>query len=291
MNVDSKNITERKLIPFIFSLDDGITWNPCGHNHPQSNLTSGFTNQNGSSFSLGWTWCHPDIVDYIKNLPKLGFYPIFYTEEKKKTNAIKEIMESFPNMNIPVIIGENIFQVEEKARSFSAPIILPKYMSTRDDFDLENIGISPFTGTGYFSVLSSQPDIIILVGQPGTGKSQLSRKLVSKYNFIHIDEDANKEIRKNPDKLIPFLEQSRREKRRCVVDSTNRVKAHRSIYIEAAAKYGFTYIIGWMTRPGFRFDELREIRGIEKKRGKMALNSYTGAFEPPNDPEKWIRLT
>lgn len=295
-----------ELTPFIFSLDDGLTWNPCGRNHPKPNSIRETTSQKGILYYLGWTWCHPDIVEYVKNLPKHGFYPVFYTEEKKHNPAIDEIMSYFSGMNIPVYIGEDIYQIKEKLK-LSAEVnipILPSYPLTgfdrsgrtpSPDFDLENIGVSPFLGNGYFTKLNkdpkSVPDIIILMGQPGSGKTQLSRRLVSEYNFIHLDEDQCARIRKNPDQFLPTLSQMKSKSQRCVLDSTNRSRDHRKIYIDIALKHGFTYVIGWLTRPGHRYDELRGLRGTEKRKGSMALNSYTSNFEAPSDPELWVRLT
>lgn len=294
-------MTSKKLVPFIFSLDDGITWNPCGRNHPKPNSIKDTTTQNGINYYLGWTWCHPGIVEYVKNLSTHGFYPVFYTEEKKHNPAIDEIMSYFPEMHIPLYIGENVYQVEEKVRQsqmINIPDklipILPNYPSTGLDFDLENMGVSPFLNNGYFAKLNedvkSVPDIIILMGQPGSGKSQLSRKLASEYNFIYVDEDQCAKIRKDADQFLPILSQMKNH-RRCVFDSTNRSREHRKSYIDIALKYGFTYIIGWMTRPGHRYDELRGLRGTEKRKGSMALNTYTSNFEAPRDPELWTRLT
>jgi len=119
---------------------------------------------------------------------------------------------------------------------------------------------------------------IILIGVPGSGKSELSKKLVKEYKFIHLSQDtlgseANvlKDIKRNSEKSI-------------IIDGINGTIKKRKIWIDAIPSPDHKMVIIEMTTPLEVAIHNNYIRA--RKTGKLipdiVYRLYKKNYEPPN---------
>lgn len=113
--------------------------------------------------------------------------------------------------------------------------------------------ISGCSPAGWFSIFPpEQPELIILQGPPGSGKSGVARKLANKIiNAVivstderHFNDDGKYEFKK--DQVARFHQQTQQKAQvlmslgcTVIVDNTNILNAHVKPYVMAAEKYGF----------------------------------------------------
>lgn len=95
------------------------------------------------------------------------------------------------------------------------------------EFDPRNL-----TDEVYPDVNFNTPNIIIMVGGPGSGKSHFCKYVLIPKGYTHINRDTLGSWQK----CVKKLEESLRSKKNCVVDNTNLDKDSRARYIEVAKK-------------------------------------------------------
>jgi len=138
-------------------------------------------------------------------------------------------------------------------------------------------------------------ELVILMGNPGSGKSTSAYKFQEAGYKIVISDDI-----KDKKKMLTFTEFYMNQDKSVVVDALNHTSEARASYINIAKKYDFKVRILWHIRDGRCYNDLRglyekEYYGNtvyfhEKPVPDIVYNVYTSKFEPPKDSEGTIEL-
>ena len=292
------NIKNEKYTGIVyFCLDFGLVWSSIGEKVPDINT---------------YVWCvknKNDMINYINKLWDINLVPIFYGE-KIKLDVVDEILSNF-TIQPPTFVGisiETLHNLISKSWTFNqidninvdqttipnCNIILSDILSIYRfgphsligvEAKIENIGFDPLYNFNYEKI------ILILVGQQGSGKSTIAKKLEEKGWYIINEKDAASIRRASESSKSKIMDQFRtllsniNNFKGIVIDSTNGKSSHRKIYINEAKKLNVGYIVGWITRPGWYFNNQRDI-----KIPPQALSLYTKNFEIPKEDENVIRL-
>ena len=274
---------------FILSIDDGCAWNPCGEETPQPNSqeTKNELKTNKNLINLGWVWAHSDIPAYIDRLITGGDLVILYSKIKSPK----------PRENVRIAVDEMLAEIKESAKvgvftglttgEIKSFLGNKSFVVIPEEIEIDKIGIDPFMNTGVFSTKPSQ-QVIVMVGQPGSGKTTISEKLVNKYEFIHIDEKRAGYIRnRNADSLSTELAEMKTTGKSLVIDATHPSRKMRQVYIDYIKKVwpSLPVRIGWVARPGFRLNSLRK-----EPKPTIALRIYRNNLEVPESDENWFRI-
>lgn len=97
----------------------------------------------------------------------------------------------------------------------------------------------PFMNTyGKYNFVPNTPEMIIMVGYPGSGKTYYSTNYIcSNSSYVHINRDTLK----TPQKCYKECENSIKNGLSVVIDNTNPDKKSRAEYIKIAKKYNIKY--------------------------------------------------
>jgi DNA 3'-phosphatase len=127
--------------------------------------------------------------------------------------------------------------------------------------------------------LSGQQEFIVMVGQPGSGKSTFAQKL----KVMHPDKItiiSGDEFKSNSGRMLKAAEEALKRGQTVIIDATNPTRAGRSAYLQLAESYNLKPRIFWATRPGKAWNALRA-----KPVPAIALNMYGSKFERPTVQE------
>lgn len=297
-----KEIPETTFKGIVYmSLDCGITWNYLGKTTPTSEV---------------WTWCSSDtkrIVNYIRNtLFANGFLPIFYTREASKEFIAK--VWSYIGFSPPSFIGispdlmHGLISKSWIGKKNDLIEVLPPFGGKfTDNCFFYNIGpIFPKVNDEvinykakeldlaeqYEVIINGPPSLIILMGQQGSGKSTIAAEFAAK-DWTIIDEKEAGKIKRNKSNKVRFNELVKNignptggiGSRGVIIDSTNPKKENRDLFASFAIAAGKPYKVGWVTRPGFFSNELRDVSVP-----LPALYIYSKNLEPPTEQEHGVRL-
>jgi hypothetical protein len=278
------------------NLTDGIVWNPAGKIHLYKN------------YDVGWTWSSSDpktMISYINSLWKSNIIPIFYSEIKFDDyySIIEDIIsrldfdpliflsttpENIGNIITNCWINSSDNSTFNKLDKF--PKIIKSYIYTIPKY---NVKISKIVGYDLRDLnidtsmsLKDFKGLIILMGQQGSGKSTLASnyqklgyKIISSNNASSLRRGIGIEIFITQlncvtDKIIPGI----------IIDACNPSRKCREIFITIAKYLQIPYVIGWLTRPGYRWNNDRLL-----PTPITVLELYANKFEPPNN-ETCVRL-
>ena len=124
-------------------------------------------------------------------------------------------------------------------------------------------------------------ELIIMVGQPGSGKSTIARSIlgldVVEPRYVIISKDKLTKA-----KYLQLLRQTLQSGRSVIFDATNPSKEDRRLVIEIAENLNIPVRILWSARTGHYLNELRT--GSDKV-PSIALNTYSSRFEVPTPTE------
>ncbi len=119
----------------------------------------------------------------------------------------------------------------------------------------------------------SEKEIVILVGNPGSGKSTLGR-VFAENGYTHVEQDKTKTAAATF-KAVRFSTKS------VIVDATHAGRKHRAPYIALAKERGWSVRILWLVRDGRPWNALR----TEGKVPEIAYAVYSKYFEEPTEAE------
>jgi len=100
---------------------------------------------------------------------------------------------------------------------------------------------------------SSEQEMIILMGMPGSGKSTFAKKLSQNDKYVHCEQDDVKS-----QNMIKFIKSVILLKKSPIVDATNPSSENRAKFIEIAQEYNLPYRILWAARPGWIPNSFRD---------------------------------
>ncbi len=119
----------------------------------------------------------------------------------------------------------------------------------------------------------SEKEIVILVGNPGSGKSTLGRQFAAA-GYTHVEQDKTKTA-------AATLKAVRSSANSVIVDATHAGRKHRAPYIALAKARGWSVRILWLIRDGRPWNALR----TEGKVPEIAYAVYSKYFEEPTEAE------
>lgn len=254
----------------LLNIESGIAWNPFG-----KKMTV-----------LGeWTWCNEakNISQFIEVLSQRDYLCILHSEYKETRPVIDE-MQSRLSKPIMAVIGLNITSTVYLLREhWNKFIKCPANLNINAEYlsipSHEKIGGSENTDIPFLTIPKSIPTektMIILVGQPGCGKTTYANQL-QKHGFIIINENECRLIKsglvKSIDNLKNILES---DIKGVVIDSNNCKHIDREYFANIAKNLKIKVIIHWITKPGFRFNNNRL-----QKTPEIELETYSTNLESP----------
>ncbi|KAK9296462.1 hypothetical protein QLX08_009518 [Tetragonisca angustula] len=178
------------------------------------------------------------------------------------------------NLGLKFYTPEEYFLGHKQAQ-FKLPTFNPKDLSNSEICSGSNI-------------TSSNQEIILMVGCPGSGKSHFAR------NYLNHYECVNRDTLGSWQKCITTMERHLNEKSSVVVDNTNPDCASRQRYIEVAKKYNIPvrcFVMSTSTdhaKHNNKFRELTNPRHV--KINDLVIDSYVKNYQAPSSDEGFTEI-
>lgn len=254
---------------YILNVDYGIAWNPYGGKYP---------------YEGNWIWSSPTTPKYINNLiNNNNNMCILQSEYKNSKSAIDEMQKDL-NKNIYSIIGIPLYVLVNILKSknnsyFKLPInneykiiTIPKLI-TCDGLEMKDVSELNIPLVDF----DNEKKLIIMMGQEGSGKTTYAKTLQDK-GYLIISEPLISSIKRKNIKSVNILKEAlKNNKLGVIIDSSNPVHNDRLIYSDIAKELNISSIILWVSRPGYKFNNLRN-----QKIPETILNIYSKIIQPPN---------
>lgn len=259
-----------------------------------------------------WEWYHPSVPDKIKEYYDNGHMIVIFTNQSKEWKH-KQIRIVSRALKIPIFIviasksnykpKTTMFDVLfknnpiNKSESFFVGDALGRKIdfSDSDKQFADNIGIKcyspeeiffkeekiiiPSILDKYFIYNESNPEIIIMVGYPGSGKTTITNHICKLHNnYVSINSDDYKTTSEMLKKAKDYL----LNKSSIIFDATNSSIKKRNEYIIFAKKNNYYNIkcIHVSTPLNLSFKRNR-LRKQEKQVPKIAYSVYTKHYQEP----------
>jgi bifunctional polynucleotide phosphatase/kinase len=131
---------------------------------------------------------------------------------------------------------------------------------------------------------SNDPEIVIMVGFPGSGKSSVAKQLCNNDNYIHIEGDVYKTPSKMMKKAFEFIQQ----KKSIVFDATNSSMKKRAEYVNFAKTYGYTVRFIHVTTQLYVSYKRNKMRNLENQVPFVAYSLFKKYYEEPTEKEGFV---
>jgi bifunctional polynucleotide phosphatase/kinase len=257
-----------------------------------------------------WIWMYPNVPEKIKQYHKDGYMIVVFTNQSKKwkCDQIKLVMEQ---LDIPLFIvvatekcdykpnpilfntpfGEN--EINKNESFFVGDALGRKSdFSDSDKVFAENIGVKLYSPEDIFTnktktfelaciPLSDKPEIIIMMGYPGSGKSTIAEKICKNDNYIHITGDIYKTSSKMKKASLEYISQSKS----IVFDATHSSVKKRKEFTELGKLYNYNVKCIHVTTSLDISYKRNKSRCDEKQVPKIAYSVYKKYYEEPTEEE------
>jgi len=257
-----------------------------------------------------WQWIYPNVVEFLQKYYNDGYMIVIFTNQSKqwKCDQIKLVSET---LNIPLHIVISMDKKEHKPNplmfhTLVQENIINKYksffvgdalgrkidFSDSDKLFAENIGLKCFSPEKFFHAdnqifvipsipLKDDPEIIIMMGFSGSGKSTIAKEICKNDTYIHIEGDMYKTSGKMIKKSLEYI-----SKRKSIVfDATNSSIKKRKEYVLLGQKFNYQVrCIHVSTSKDISYKR-NILRGEEKHVPKIAYSVYSKYYEEPNESE------
>jgi len=266
----------------------------------------------GKTFPLDvddWEWYHPSVPVTIKQYYDDDYMIVIFTNQTKKWKC-DQLMTVAKSLGIPMFVviamnkcdhkpnislfdkfmGEHTIDKDE---SFFVGDALGRRVdfSDSDKVFAQNIGVRWYSPETCFKLHNitfetpiiepiTEPEIIIMMGYPGSGKTTIASEICTNLKYVHIKGDdfktSSKMIKAS---MIHIKDKS------IVFDATNSSVKKRKEYIDHARKYNYKVRCIYLSTPldiSFKRNRLRE---DSKQIPKIAYSIYKKYFEEPCETE------
>jgi len=280
----------------------------------------------GKTFPMNiddWEWYSPSVPSTLKQRYLDGFMIVVFTNQSKPWKC-EQITTVLQTLNIPVFIciatdkaeyKPNTIMYDKLSSSFKlnesilkeSSLFVGDALGRKSDFSdsdkvfAEEIGITYFSPEKIFLepncgcvetfeiVLSSEPEIIIMVGYPGSGKTTVTDYICSNNSkYIRIGGDTYKS---NTPKMIKASLEHIADNKSIVFDATNSSVKKRKLYLDFARKHGYTVrCIHVKTTQDISYKR-NKCRDDSKQVPKIAYSVYKKHYEEPMEEEGFELLT
>ena len=129
---------------------------------------------------------------------------------------------------------------------------------------------------------SSKPNLILVSGLPGSGKSRLANKISKKYDFLYLSKDKDKSKLKS--KFNKVLE----EKKSVIIEGLLYTQEQRHEYLDLAKKFKFKcYLIELETgmNLSYHLNHYRNLKTGDKLVPKVVYHTFNKYYEKPDKKE------
>lgn len=260
-----------------------------------------------------WVWLDPNIPEKIKKYYEDGFMIAVFTNQSKswKHEQIKIVAKI---LDIPIFIVVATDKCDYKPNTVLFNILVGNHkinkeesffvgdaLGRKGDFSdsdkvfAENIGIRVFSPESIFNaetahiefptiplpISAKSPEIIIMVGYPGSGKSTIAKNICKNERYICIEGDKYKTSAKMIKASLPHIS----EKKSIIFDATNSSIKKRKEYTEFAKKVNYTVSCIYVSTSLEIAYKRNKSRDYEKQVPKIAYSVYSKYFEQPNEIE------
>lgn len=250
-----------------------------------------------------WTWFNSSVPNKIKEYYDNNFMVVIFTNQSKewKCEQIKMVAEQ---LKVPLFVAiamkkeiykpntflyEKLF--EDATLNKNESLFIGDALGRKNDFSdsdkvfAENIGIKYFPPEEIFidqtidftklpELTSSEPEIIIMVGYPGSGKSTVAKNIT---NYVWIEGD----VYKTSSKMIKKATELVKDRKSVIFDATNSSIKKRNEYIQFAKKYGYKVKCIHMTTSNDESYKRNLKRPESEKVPKIAYSVYNKYYEEP----------
>jgi len=215
----------------------------------------------------GWTpWClvatGPGSM-YRK--PARGLYDVLLTELRVAPAAVKELVYCGDAAGSEDIVPAFCWSASDRhfAEAIGATFLKPTVLWTP-----AAVGVA------------DKQEIVLLVGNPGSGKSTAARLLKEK-GYEHVEQD----VLKTRSAILKVVNAALEAKKSMVIDATHGNPKNRKVWLEWAKKQGLSCRCLWHTRDGRPFNALREAPVPE-----VAYAMYSKYFTVPSTEEGFAEV-
>jgi bifunctional polynucleotide phosphatase/kinase len=253
-----------------------------------------------------WTYTRKSVKKAIQNIDNTHQI-IIVTDQSKlwKIDMIKTVINDLGINNIGIVISFEKDYKKPNTKLFKQFIKRDmregdfyvgdaagrvEDWSDVDKMFAKNLGIDFIPADQYFekdtmtdfkeSFYKTEPEVVIMVGLPGTGKTYFAEKHFGPYNYAILDGD----IYKTPKKMMKVAdEQLSKGKKSVVFVATNVTKEKRKEYIDYAKKKKLKVRCIWLYSPIQQI--LERNKGRPNPVPKIAIYTANKRFEEPNISE------
>ncbi|KAJ8981130.1 hypothetical protein NQ317_007905 [Molorchus minor] len=216
-------------------------------------------------------------------------------------NALKEL-----NDNLPVDLTTSFYVGDAAGREKNWAPKKNKDHSLADRLFALNIGVKFYTPEEYFTkskpvpyvmpefdpralptaqypqINYTRPNVILMVGGPGSGKSHFCKKVIVPMGYAHINRDTLGSWQK----CVKVLKEALQSEQSCVIDNTNPDKESRARYIAVAKEmrvkcYCFVMDVSLLhMKHNNRFRELTDSTHVPVS--EIIINGYKKGYQEPD---------
>ena len=256
-----------------------------------------------------WVWLYPGVPEKIKQYYEDGYMIVVFTNQSKKWKC-EQIQMVMKQLEIPlfVVIATDKTEYKPNPILFNIPFggninkeesfFVGDALGRKSDFSdsdkvfAENIGIKWYSPEDIFTnktdafelpiiPLSAYPEIIIMVGYPGSGKSTIAENICKRDNYIHIAGDIYKTSSKMRKASLEYILQSKS----IVFDATHSSIKKRKEFIDLGKKYNYEVKCIHITTSLDISYKRNKSRCDEKQVPKIAYSVYKKYYEEPTEEE------
>jgi len=263
-----------------------------------------------------WEWLYPGVPEKIKKYYEDGYMIVIFTNQSKKWKY-EQIQMVMKQLEIPlfVVIATDKAEYKPNPILFNMPFegnninkeesfFVGDALGRKSDFSdsdkvfADNIGIKCYSPEDIFTnksdtfempiiPLSSSPEIIIMVGYPGSGKSTIAKNICKTDNYVHIEGDIYKTSSKMRKASLEYISQSKS----IVFDATHSSIKKRKEFVDLSKKYNYNVKCIHVTTTLDISYKQNKSRSAEKQVPKIAYSVYKKYYEEPSEEEGFTLYT